>query len=192
MILFSALLFVTKTSSVPASLSISSDSSKIKKGKPKHQKWFDSHLKELKSNCVAKLISLKTFGDKKYRIGYDIAKKFYKHAIVTPKSGFEKEEMQLFFKEHSSNSRAKCKDEHSSHDLRKLGNELVKTLRMVFNKTIATGKMLDEFLNSYCFFIHKAGDTKDPEYYRSIGIQNPILRIFMKILNNRITEMLEK
>ena len=91
----------------------------------------------------------------------------------------------------ASNSRAKCKDGYSSYDLKKLGNNLVTILRLIFNKAISTGRMLEKFLNNHFFFIHKAGDVKDPKNYRSICVQNPILKIFMKILNNKIIEMLE-
>ena len=42
------------------------------------------------------------------------------------------------------------------------------------------------------FFIYKKGDAKDPNNYRSICIQNPILKVFCLILSQRLNIHVEK
>ena len=91
----------------------------------------------------------------------------------------------------SSNFRAKSEDGDSSYDLRRQGNNLVKILRLVFNKAIYTGKMFQKFLINHFFIIHKTGDLKDPKNYRSAWVQNHILKTFLKVLNKKIVQMLE-
>ena len=51
--------------------------------------------------------------------------------------------------------------------------------------------MLEIFLNNHFIFIHKSGDINDHKNHGSICIQNPILKIFLKILNNKIIQMFE-
>lgn len=92
---------------------------------------------------------------------------------------------------NASKSSAKCKDGYSSHDLKALGYDLVKILSKVYNDAMKNGKLDEKFLNNHFSFIHKTGDITDPKNYRSISIQNPILKILMKILNNKIMNMLE-
>ena len=91
----------------------------------------------------------------------------------------------------TSKSLAKCYDGYSSKDLGEIEVEIIPILVIIFNHGLWFGELGSDVLRNHFFFIHKTGDINDPKNYRSISIQNPILKLLMKILNNRIMEFVE-
>ena len=62
-----------------------------------------------------------------------------------------------------------------------LGNVLVD----IFNDALISGKFPLNWLESCLFFIYKKGEKADPSNYRTISIENPFLKCFMKIIQRR-------
>ena len=59
-------------------------------------------------------------------------------------------------------------------------------LRDIFNDSLANASFPLNWLESCLFYIYKKGDKHDPNNYRSISIENPFLKCFMKILQRRL------
>ena len=80
----------------------------------------------------------------------------------------------------------------SPANCRTLDDHLAPFLLKIFN-AILNGEI--EFptawLSSVFFFLHKKGSMTDPSNYRSLAIENPFLKIFMWLLNFRLTEYVE-
>ena len=89
-------------------------------------------------------------------------------------------------------SRAKGVDGYSQADLRALSKELIPILLVLFNNSLASGKFPKQFLKNHNIFLYKKGDKDDPKNYRAIAIQNPVLKVFCKILHNRLVFQLDK
>ena len=54
-----------------------------------------------------------------------------------------------------------------------------------------SGKFPLNWLESCLFFIYKKGDKADPGNYRTISIENPFLKCFMKIIQRRMYQFVE-
>ena len=54
-----------------------------------------------------------------------------------------------------------------------------------------TGVFPDNWLESCLFFIYKKGDRNEPGNYRNISIENPFLKLFMKLLQKRLYQFAE-
>jgi hypothetical protein len=65
------------------------------------------------------------------------------------------------------------------------------TLSDVFSRMLYTGKVDESFYKSVIFPIHKKGDLNDPSKYRGITFMNCGPKLFMAILNRRLTTWVE-
>ena len=89
-------------------------------------------------------------------------------------------------------SRSKCIDGYSQMDLKLLKEDIAPVLQSIFNSSLNTGIFPTRFLKNTNVFLYKGGDAKDPAQYRSIVVQNPVLKVFCKILQTRLAPRLEK
>ena len=89
-------------------------------------------------------------------------------------------------------SRSKCIDGYSQMDLKLLKEDIAPVLQIIFNSSLNTGIFPSRFLKNTNVFLYKGGDTKDPSQYRSIVVQNPVLKVFCKILQSRLAPRMEK
>ena len=62
----------------------------------------------------------------------------------------------------------------------------------LFNNSFTSGLFPKQFLTSHNIFLYKKGDKEDPRNYRAIAIQNPVLKVFCKILHKRLVSQLDK
>ena len=69
--------------------------------------------------------------------------------------------------------------------------EICTPLTRIFNNVLSYGLFPDKWLETAMFFLHKKGNKEDPDNYRSICIQNPILKCFCHILAERLCEYAE-
>ena len=88
-------------------------------------------------------------------------------------------------------SKAKSSHDLSPHDLKQMKKEICAPLTRIFNNVLSHGLFPDMWLETAMFFLHKKGDKEDPNNYRSICIQNPILKCFCHILAERLCEYAE-
>ena len=89
-------------------------------------------------------------------------------------------------------SKGKCKSGFSSNNIRCLRNEIAPILTKLFNNTLQnTDCMLKAWIESSVFLIHKKGDRNKPENYRTIFVQNPLLKSFLSVMSKRISEYCE-
>ena len=90
-------------------------------------------------------------------------------------------------------SLAKGVEGTSPKDMKKLAPCLAPILTYIFNAALKDETSLaDEWLSSMFFFVHKNGPCDDPANYRSLAIEDPILKIFTSFLCNRLNEFCEK
>ena len=89
-------------------------------------------------------------------------------------------------------SRAKSTYSLCPADLKALKSKLRTPLTKIFNHILQNGHFPINWLETKMFFIHKKGDLKDPNNYRSISIQNPLMKLFCHILAQRLTSFSEK
>jgi hypothetical protein len=68
---------------------------------------------------------------------------------------------------------------------------LLKDLCKVFNKILTEEKVEECFNKSIIFPIHKKGDTNIPSNYRGISFMNSVAKIFIGIMNIRLTKWVE-
>ena len=88
-------------------------------------------------------------------------------------------------------SRAKGVNGYSQFDLKGIKSTIVPALKVIFNNALIEKSFPSEFLRNHVIFIHKGGEMEDPINYRMISIQNPILKIFMSLLQTRLLGKLE-
>lgn len=92
----------------------------------------------------------------------------------------------------SQSSKAPGLNNISPVDCKKVGTNLAPFLQLIYNDVITSQiKFPFDWLSSVFFFLHKKGNTRDPSNYRSIAVENPFLKIFMWLLNRRLTDYLE-
>ena len=84
-------------------------------------------------------------------------------------------------------SKAKSASHLSPNDIKKIQGIRV-LLVDIFNHALETGSFpTDIWLESAIFFLYKKGEMDDPDNYRSINIQNPILKILTCLLAKRLS-----
>ena len=83
-------------------------------------------------------------------------------------------------------------DGYAQADLRALGRELNPILLALFNNSLTSAMFPKQFLTNHKIFLYKKGDKKDPKNYQAIAIQNPVLKVFCKILHKRLVSQLDK
>ena len=77
-------------------------------------------------------------------------------------------------------------------DIRKLCDAITPLLRRVFNEVLQTReKFPHKWMTTIFFFLHKKGSLQDPANYRSLAIEEPILKIFTSIICNRLERYCE-
>ena len=103
------------------------------------------------------------------------------HPLLAPFSSDEVSSMLSHTK-----SKAVSQSNLSPFLLRRFRNVLSTPLASFFSQCLNKSYFPVQWLESILFFIHKKGDSKDPNNYRSIAIQNPFLKVFSSLLNNRI------
>lgn len=85
-------------------------------------------------------------------------------------------------------SKAKALSGLSPCDLKPIAIPLATFLKPVFNDIMAMKVEFPEiWLDTVMFYLHKKGPTNNPSNYRSLAIENPLLKIFMYLLNARLT-----
>ena len=105
-------------------------------------------------------------------------------------SPFTLSEIKLAIK--SQKSSAPSLEHFSPANCKTLDDQLAPFLLKIFN-AILNGEIEfpSAWLSSVFFFLHKKGSMTDPSNYRSLAIENPFLKIFMWLLNFRLTEYVE-
>ena len=99
---------------------------------------------------------------------------------------------ELDFALSKQRSSAPSLEHISPVDCRELNPQLAPILLKIFNAILSGDVQFpSEWLSSVFFFLHKKGSTTSPSNYRSLAIENPLLKIFMWLLNRRLTDFLE-
>ena len=89
-------------------------------------------------------------------------------------------------------SNAKGFNGTSPTDIKRLIDDLAPLLCPIFNKIIeGESKIPTEWMTSVFFFLHKKGAFDNPANYRSLAIEDPLLKIFTHILCARLTDYCE-
>ena len=90
-------------------------------------------------------------------------------------------------------SSAKSYNGTSPTDFKKLNAVISPILKRIFNEILLKGEQFPEkWLTTVFFFLHKKGSYEDPANYRSLAIEDPILKIFTGIICNRLSEYCEE
>ncbi|KAG1673369.1 Relaxin receptor 2 [Nymphon striatum] len=79
----------------------------------------------------------------------------------------------------------------SPHTLKLLHLDIAPLLLRIFNYALSTGYFPECWLETVLFFLHKNGSKSDPSNYRTIAIENPFLKVFMLLINSRMTQYAE-
>ena len=89
-------------------------------------------------------------------------------------------------------SKAKSLKGVSPVNLKSVGVSLATFLTPIFNDILSLQiPFPQQWLNSVLFFLYKKGEQDDPNNYRSLAIEDPIMKIFMGLLNKRLTRFAE-
>ena len=65
-------------------------------------------------------------------------------------------------------------------------------LSVIFNHAITSGTFPAQFLEAVVFFLFKKGDRSTPGNYRSIVLENPVLKVLSSALTKRINDFAEQ
>ena len=93
---------------------------------------------------------------------------------------------EIFQVSKTMKSKAPSLNGFSPLQIKTLIPDLGPLLRDIFNDSLANASFPLNWLESCLFYIYKKGDKHDPNNYRSISIENPFLKCFMKILQRRL------
>ena len=104
-----------------------------------------------------------------------------------------------FTAEEISNGISKLKNNKAS-GLDSISNEMIKArapiilpfLVIFFNKILETKEYPDEWAVGIITPIHKSGEIDDPDNYRGITINSCLSKLFTLLLNNRLTNFINK
>ena len=104
-----------------------------------------------------------------------------------------------FTAEEISNGIKKLKNNKTS-GLDSISNEIIKAsapiillfLVIFFNKILETKKHPDEWVVGIITPLHKSGEIDDPDNYRGITINSCLSKLFTLLLNNRLTNYINK
>ena len=104
-----------------------------------------------------------------------------------------------FTAEEISNGIKKLKNNKAS-GLDSISNEMIKAsapiilpfLVIFFNKILETKEYPDEWAVGIITPIHKSGEIDDPDNYRGITINSCLSKLFTLLLNNRLTNFINK
>ena len=88
-------------------------------------------------------------------------------------------------------SRATGLNGTSPIDMKSLCNELAPLLVPIFNAVLERGSFPSQWTSSVFFFLHKKGAMNDPSNYRSIAVEDPVLKIFSTAIYSRLFLYLE-
>ena len=89
-------------------------------------------------------------------------------------------------------SKAKALNFLSPVDLKNVAEVLVPFLVKAYNDILSEkSRFPTEWLSTVFFFLHKKGSTSDPSNYRSLAIENPLLKVFTWLLNIRLSKYAE-
>ena len=89
-------------------------------------------------------------------------------------------------------SKTKTLHGYSPWDLKQVSTELTPHLLNIYNKFMGELYVSKLWLNALVFFLHKGGEKNDPNNYRSIGVEEPFLKVFTTILNARLWDFVEQ
>lgn len=87
---------------------------------------------------------------------------------------------------HLKNGKSPGPDNILNEYLKCLGDEWRQKLLIYFNNLFNKGVIPDSMLKSFFFMLHKKGDSKDPDNYRSIALMNNLLKLLTQMLNTRM------
>jgi len=90
-----------------------------------------------------------------------------------------------------SKSKAKSSTGLSPFVIGKLFTTLLPFLTIICNKALVNCTFPKAFLESAVFFLHKKGDKKNPDNFRSIALENPFLKFLSNLLTSRISDYAE-
>ena len=79
----------------------------------------------------------------------------------------------------------------SPKTLKESAEEIKIILSSIYNQILSTGKFPELWMKIACIFLHKKGDRKDPNNFRTICIQNAFMKVFGKIVSSRISKFQE-
>ncbi|KAJ8731620.1 hypothetical protein PYW07_004784 [Mythimna separata] len=86
-----------------------------------------------------------------------------------------------------------CGEDGISTESLKIGEPiLLHYLTQLFNNILQTGTFPKDFCHSNIILLHKKGDKSDINNYRPISLISHIYKIFIKIIENRISRELDK
>ena len=80
----------------------------------------------------------------------------------------------------------------SPNDLKELEPYIIEPLVDIFNEPLQIGEFPNPWLWSKIFFFYKHGDKNLPSNYRTINIQNGILKLYSKANTQRFHKFLEE
>jgi sorting nexin-29 len=105
-------------------------------------------------------------------------------------------EISLMEIQHALNKMKNCKspgnDGVSNEFLTNLPYAALKKLAKALNKIFETEEWDDAWIQSNIKMIYKKGDTEKPENYRPIALENSTFKLFMNIINSRLTKWAEE
>ena len=79
----------------------------------------------------------------------------------------------------------------SPMNLKAMTDILSTILAKVFTSFLEGNQVPAAWLSSVFFFLHKKGPVSDPNNYRSLAIEDPILKVLMTALTNRLSDFAE-
>ena len=102
---------------------------------------------------------------------------------------FTKEELHLVYK--TLCSKGKSCDGFSPNDLKILEGLTIKPMVEIFNDVLEKGEFPKTWLVAKVLFFHKSGNWREPANFRSIHIQQAVLKLFNKAMAKRLNKFLE-
>ena len=77
-------------------------------------------------------------------------------------------------------------------DIKSMSKFIIPLLVKIYNSILVDGdKFPEQWLTSIFFFLHKKGSLNNPSNYRSLAIEDPILKIFTSIICSRLSKFCE-
>ena len=93
---------------------------------------------------------------------------------------------------HLRNNRIPRNDVILNEYLKWGGEKLIEIIPLIFNKIITTEDIPEQWHSSSIILIHKKGNREDLNNYRPISLLPNLYKLFMKILTNRITKIMDE
>ena len=82
-------------------------------------------------------------------------------------------------------------DAISAHFLKETANELAPMLTCLFNQSLTTGEITQDWKKAYVIPIHKKGSESDPKNYRPVSLTSIVCKTMEHILPSQIMHHIE-